>query len=150
MKKIFRHSFFAAMLLALATSCNTFSDDSGSYDKTEAIKDVSGTWAIQSASRNGVDITGDMDFSKFQLHLKADGTYHIENYLPFVVRNDGTWQTDDNTMPLVLIFTEGTSSTPMTVDLNYPIVDGVRQLLITHHPGCPSNSYIYRMVKVSN
>ena len=150
MKKYIRLSLISTMLLALATSCSTFSDDSNSYDQTEPVKDVSGTWVIKTASRNGVDITNDMDFSKFQLQLKADGTYHIENYLPFVVRTDGTWQIDDPKMPLQIFFTEGNSAAPMTVELNYPIVDGVRQLLITHSPGCYSNSYVYKMVKVSN
>ncbi len=150
MKKIIRHSLIAAMLMALATSCSTFSDDSKSYDQLEARKDVSGTWVIKTASRNGVDITNDMDFTKFQLQLKADGTYHIENYLPFVVRTDGTWQTDDPTMPLEIVFKENDSAEPMSVQLNYPIIDGVRQLLITHSPGCYSNTYVYKMVKVSN
>ena len=147
MKKYISLTFILAMLF---TGCSTFSDDSNSYGQVESIKDVSGTWVIKTASRNGVDVTKDMDFSKFVLHLNADGTYHIENILPFVVRTDGTWRTDDQRMPLIIQFTENNATNPMTVQLNYPIVNGERQMLITHSPGCYSNSYVYSMVKVSN
>lgn len=52
-------------------------------------------WQLTTVSRNGTDITDVMDFSQFKIHLKKDGNYSIENYLPFVVRHDGKWNVDD-------------------------------------------------------
>ncbi|MCS3025162.1 DUF5004 domain-containing protein [Bacteroides xylanisolvens] len=44
--------------------------------------------------------------ARFQIDLKKDGKYTIENYLPFVVRHNGTWKVDDIYYPFRLYFTE--------------------------------------------
>ena len=66
-------------------ACNAFSDSTDPYAATEALKDLSGVWKLKSVVRNDVDITKEMDFTQFALHMNSDGTFHIDNYLPFVV-----------------------------------------------------------------
>lgn len=128
------------------TSCST----TDPYDIAESTKDLSGVWKLQTVVRNGIDITEDMDFSQFVLNLKADGTYSIENYLPFVVKEDGTWSLDNPTMPFMLCFKEASQTQSVDVELNYPIIDGHRSLSIKLSPGCGSNTYSYQLMKVAN
>lgn len=139
-----------AMLCLLMTACSSFRDDTDPFDTHEAIKDLSGVWKISGVTRNGVDITEDVDFSSFALHLESDGTYKIENYLPFVVKESGTWTTDDPQYPFLLSFQEQGSASTTSVELVYPNVDGQRNLLINLSPGCGSNTYVYTMKRNSN
>ena len=134
----------AAMLLA---SCSTFNDDTDPYGAAEGVKDLSGAWKIESVSRNNIDITRAVDFSQFTLHLLADGTYHIDNYLPFVVRHNGTWAIDDPQYPFNLMFKENGKDDLTTVELKYPISSGERKLLITLSPGCSTNKYVYQLIR---
>lgn len=136
----------ASVVVALCfTACGTFTDDSDSYGYTESVKDLSGIWMLQSVTRNDVDITDEMDFSQFALHMNSDGSYHIENYLPFIVEKDGHWTTDDPQHPFILSFTEDAASDAVQVEFNYPVSNGERTLSITLSPGCSSNSYTYTM-----
>ena len=147
-----KHTFiFALILLAAAifASCSTFSDDTDPYGAVEGRKDLSGAWKIESVTRNNIDITRAVDFSQFTLHLLADGTYHIDNYLPFVVRQNGTWDIDDPQYPFNLSFKENGQAEPMTVELKYPISNGERRLFITLSPGCSSNKYVYQLIRTS-
>lgn len=137
--------FFTVMLLALFTGCSSFSDDSNPYEVNEATKNMSGTWKLQTVTRNGVDITNTMDFTRFQLNLKADGTYNIQNYLPFVVSGEGTWSVNDPHHPMMLSFQEKGAANAVNLDFNYPIVDGKRSISITLSPGCHSNVYVYTL-----
>ena len=98
--------FLAVAAVALATSCSTFSDDSNPYEVSESAKNLSGTWKLQTVTRNGIDITKSMDFTRFQLQLKDDGTYSIQNYLPFVVSGEGQWAVNDPQHPMQLSFQE--------------------------------------------
>jgi hypothetical protein len=135
--------------LAIA-GCSQFSDDSNPYDVTEAVKDVSGVWKLKSVTRNNIDITTDMDFSRFALHMGDDGRYHIENYLPFVVQKDGQWSTDNPHYPFRLSFLEDGAATSVDVDFRSPVVGGQRSLLITLSPGCASNVYTYTLERTEN
>lgn len=126
-------------------ACGSFTDDTDPYNVQEAVKDLSGEWHITNVTRNGTDITEGMDFSNFVLHLNTDGSYKIDNYLPFVVKGDGSWLVDDPYHPFHLAFKESSASDTTVVTLNYPIEDGKRKLLITLSPGCYSNSYNYTM-----
>ncbi len=150
MKKLLRLTFAGLMGIMLMSSCSTFNDDSDPYGAQEAAKNLSGVWKLKTVTRNNIDITKQMDFSKFTLHLNEDGTYKIDNYLPFVVREEGQWATDDLFYPFILSFKENIANAPIEVELNYPIVDGERALSITHSPGCYSNSYTYTLYRVSN
>ena len=135
-------------MLAMA-SCGTFSDDTDPYGGKEAVKDLSGVWKLKTVTRNSIDITTQMDFSQFTLNLNSDGTYSIDNYLPFIVRESGTWGTDDPTYPFMLSFKEQSTNASIDVELSYPIVDGKRALSITHSPGCYTNTYTYTLERVS-
>ena len=137
---------FILMLISIMVSCSTID----AYDVEESVKDISGVWKLQMVSRNGVDITESMDFSQFALNLNSDGTYTIDNYLPFVVKENGIWNTDNPTMPFQILFKEESKSEPVKVELNYPIVNGSRSLTIKLSPGCYSNTYVYQMIRTSN
>ncbi|WP_027456225.1 DUF5004 domain-containing protein [Xylanibacter brevis] len=141
----------SVLLMALAlTGCSQFSDDSNPYDVAEAVKSFGGVWKLKSVTRNNIDITADMDFSKFELHMGDDGRYHIENYLPFVVEKDGTWHTDDPLYPFQLSFLEDGAASSVDVNFNFPVVNGQRSLLITLSPGCASNVYTYTLERTDN
>ena len=131
------------LLLTSITSCSQFSDDTSPYDVSEPVKDLCGVWKLTSVTRNGVDISKMMDFSKFSLVMNLDGGYHIENYLPFVVKNDGAWLVSDRQYPLNLHFIENGQTQTTTVDINTPILDGERMLTIQLSPGCSGNTYTY-------
>ena len=134
------------MLISIMVSCSTID----AYDVEESVKDISGVWKLQLVSRNGIDITESMDFSQFTLNLNSDGTYTIDNYLPFVVKENGIWNTDNPTMPFQIVFKEESKSEPVKVELNYPIVNGSRSLTIKLSPGCYSNTYVYQLIRTSN
>lgn len=134
------------MLISIMVSCSTID----AYDVEESVKDISGVWKLQMVSRNGIDITESMDFSQFALNLNSDGTYTIDNYLPFVVKENGIWDTDNPTMPFQIVFKEESKSEPVKVELNYPIVNGSRSLTIKLSPGCYSNTYVYQLIRTSN
>lgn len=132
-------------LMSSLASCSQFTDDSSPYDVTEPVKNLSGEWKIQSVLRNGTDITENMDFSPFSVTMNSDGTYHIENYMPFVVRRDGQWKADDAQYPFRLTFLETSDNKETTVDITSPIQQGVRMMTIQLSPGCSSNTYTYTL-----
>ncbi len=144
--KQFRLYIFGLLALALA-SCSTFGLEEDAYDVTEATKNLSGDWVISTVTRNSIDITDRVDFTKFVLHLKEDGTYKIDNYLPFVTKNEGKWTTDDPQYPFRIFFEESGKEGQSEVEFNYPSVDGIRSLQVKLSPGCGSNSYVYTMQK---
>jgi len=138
------------MIIALfAYSCDDFKDQSPEILE-ESAKDISGSWKIVKASRNGSDITSSYDFSKFRLNFNEDKSYTIDNYLPFLVRLDGTWETNDNHYPFKIIFEEKNASEPVISTLIYPISGNGRKIKLTFSPGCHANSYTYEFEKVSN
>jgi len=137
------------MLFLVFSSCTKFSDNYPT-DIKESVKELNGTWRIIRASRNGTDISTLFDFSKFKLQFNSDNTYKIENYLPFLVKLDGTWSLDDPHYPFNLVFKENGSVDPMVSGFNYPIVNGKRQISLSFSPGCHSNIYTYVLEEVSN
>lgn len=130
-------------------ACDKFSDESPLINE-ESTKDLHGSWKIVKAYRNGADITNLMDFSKFRLNMNPDNTYSIDNYLPFLVRDEGTWELNDPYHPFLLSFKENSAPEAFVSDLNFPSVGGIRQLKLTFVPGCHSNSYTYEFEKASN
>lgn len=112
----------------------------------EAPKDISGSWRVVKATRNGTDITTAFDFTQFRVKFDSAGKYTLENRLPFVVDTSGTYQLDDPAYPFRITFTpQGGKTVP--IPFNYPTVTGVRQLNLTFAPGCNLNSYIYTLQK---
>ncbi len=148
------NNIFKTTLLLLVScfvaSCSSFLDDSDPYDGVESAKNLSGVWKISGVERNSVDITDQMDFSQFRLNLNADGTYSIENYLPFVVKGNGTWATNDPQFMFTISFLESATNDTTNVEVNYPITNGERKLVMTLSPGCYSNTYTYTMERESN
>lgn len=140
---------FAALLLVGGTTvaCDSYKDNETPDTFVEADKDLNGSWQLSVVKRNGVDITKSMDFSKFRLILNADGTYRLQNRLPFPVKHDGVWRVDDPAHPYGLIFTEDNTVGDVDVTINVSTFEGVRQLSVVHSPGCESNKYEYLFVK---
>ena len=103
-----RISALFLMLFLVFSSCTKFSDSYPTEFK-ESVKEINGTWRIIKASRNGTDITAQFDFSKFKLSFNSDKTYKIENYLPFLVKSDGTWSLSAPHYPFTLVFKENGS-----------------------------------------
>ena len=132
-------------LILFAWSCETTSNE---YE--EVPLDVSGNWEIVKVSRNGVEITSLMDFTQFKLNLNNDGSYSIDNYLPFVVKErSGRWEVDDPNYPFRLFFYDNNGANKITSSFYYPPVGGVRQLSLTFPTGCYSNTYTYVFKRVT-
>ncbi len=113
---------------------------------TESLKDIAGTWKIASVTRNEVDITNYFDFSKFRIIFKSDGSYTIENAVPFVVSKNGKWSMDDSKYPIYISFTQDGATTPVENEFVYPISKGIRNIVLTGSPGCIKNSYQYTLI----
>jgi len=113
----------------------------------EPMKNIAGSWGIIHATRNGTDLTSSFDFSHFRI-VFTDSTYAIDSLVPFVVSRNGRWAFDDPQYPFNLIFSPADSpnvSTPFT----FPVTGGVRNIILTFSPGCPSNAYQYTLQKAN-
>ena len=125
----------------------------GACNEDNTPKDVylepAGSWQVIKASRNGTDITSLMDFDQFKLNLNEDGSYSIEHYLPFVTKKtNGRWKIDDPVFPFRLFFYDPDNSNEIIAQLNYPITQGKRQIILTFSPGCSNNIYSYTFERV--
>jgi len=87
------------------------------------------------------------DFSKFRITF-TDSTYQIDSLLPFMVSKNGKWSFNDPQYPFALILTP-TDSAAVTAPFVYPVVGGVRNMIITFSPGCPQNTYKYTLAMVN-
>jgi hypothetical protein len=134
---------FLLVVLAVMASCKA----ERVLPVAEAPKDITGSWQVVSATRNGTNLAGLIDYSKFRINFK-EGGYAIENPLPFLVNADGKFSLDDPEYPFKITFTAN-GGTAISTPFNYPIVNGKRQLSITFSPGCPNNSYVYVLQKVN-
>jgi hypothetical protein len=145
MKKIYQLKtlVWAIMVTMLATACKT----EKVLPQKEAIKDITGSWQVIKATRNGTDLTAIVDFTAFKIDFTKDG-YKLVNKMPFLVENDGAFQLDDPQYPYKITFT-ATGKTPVATAFTYPIVNGKRQLNLTFSPGCTNNSYVYVLEKVN-
>lgn len=138
-----RYSFLlVAALLTCIASCKT--ERFAPVD--ESVKDLSGTWRVVKATRNGTDLTTVINFAEFKVKFDATGNYTLVNPLPFIVSKDGKYKLDDPNYPFKITFT-ATGGQPLVTAFNYPIIAGARQLNLTFSPGCSLNTYIYTMVK---
>ncbi|OMP79359.1 DUF5004 domain-containing protein [[Flexibacter] sp. ATCC 35208] len=112
----------------------------------EAPKNISGSWKILNATRNGTDITNAFDFTQFRVKFDSTGNYTIVNRVPFLVNANGTYVLDDPAYPFRITFTPQGGSAVAT-PFNYITTAGVRQLNLTFVPGCELNAYIYTLEK---
>ena len=119
------------VLAVIISSCNSFKDEITPEKYSEVPKDIDGNWQLVSVLRNGTDITDYMDFKRFHVLLNKDNTYKLNNYLPFIVKNDGTWNVDDPIYPFHLILKEEGSEKEVKTEIGFLTVDGQRRLTIT-------------------
>jgi len=133
----------------LWTSCKT--------DKinpiSEPTKDITGTWKVVKATRNGTDLfplldTNYYNLNKFMVKFN-EGKYTLINPLPFIVSGDGTYSLDNPQYAFKITFTQTGSTTPVSTTFSYPIANGVRTLTLLFSPGCTGNTYSYTLLKVN-
>ena len=149
MKKILKKLLTLTAIALIAASCNN--EDAAQIEFTGSGKYLPGVWTIVTATRNEADITAMMNFSEFRLNLNPDGTYTIDSYLPFLIRENGAWSIDDPDFPLTLTFKGNSAAEPLVYDFSYPAVAGsMRQFSLTFSPGCTANTYTYTFVKASS
>ena len=113
----------------------------------EPVKNIAGTWGITDVTRNGTDLTSGFVFSQFRI-VFTDSTYTIDSLVPFIVTHNGKWAFNDPQYPFSLIFTP-TDSPSVSTPFLFPVVNGVRNIVLTFSPGCPSNTYQYTLQKVN-
>jgi hypothetical protein len=142
MKKNVYIKLLSLGLMFLLAACDMLENNSIDIPE-ESEKNIDGTWKITKATRNEADITTLMDFSQFRIRFNADNTYTIENYLPFAVKENGTWSLDDPQYPFSLTLNENNAPQALTLDFNYPVVNGKRIISLSFSPGCHSNAYTY-------
>lgn len=137
------------LIAGMVSSCDEFKD-SNNYSTEELDKDLSGKWQILKVTRNGVDITKSMDFSSFSINFNNDNTYTINDYLPFLVQENGTWDVNDPKYPSQLKFLEEGSPEANISSFDYIIDKGKRNIVLSFSPGCHSNIYTYVLERTSN
>jgi hypothetical protein len=152
MRKLQKFNRGTLLLLVLSiliwTSCKT----ENIKPVSEPVKDLTGTWRIVQATRNGTNLLPLVDssyinFNKFSIVFNG-ANYTLLNALPFIVSNNGTYSLDNPEYPFTITFKQAGSTTPISTAFTYPIVNGVRVLTLVFSPGCPQNSYSYSLVKV--
>ncbi|CAN5616594.1 hypothetical protein BH11BAC3_BH11BAC3_46660 [soil metagenome] len=138
MKKII--TVISCFLLLFVLSCKKES----SLTPSEPVKEIDGSWKIIKALRNGTDLTNRFDFSAFRITF-SNNSYTIKNPVPFIVSKAGTWKFDDPVYPFNISFNTGADSAKSGIQ--YPVVGGVRNLVISFSPGCNLNTYQYTLEK---
>ena len=120
---------------------------------TEPVKDLTGTWRVIKATRNGTDLfplvkKANIDFNGFTINFN-NGAYTLTNPLPFIVSTNGTYSMDSPQYPFKIAFTETGVSEPVTTAFSYPVVNGTRILTLEFNAGCSQISYSYSLEKVN-
>ncbi|MCH5596476.1 DUF5004 domain-containing protein [Niabella ginsengisoli] len=141
-------SYILTLCILLALFCASSCTKESTKSVSESNKNVIGTWKISGVTRNGVDITSFFDFTPFSIEFKDNGTYVINNQVPFVVSKNGSWSLDDPTHPLRISFSQAGSAETFTNEFNYPVVGESRRIILTGSPGCSLNTYQYSLVEV--
>ena len=142
-----RSVFSVSLAVLLVLMINSCQKESTSINP-EAKKSITGSWKIASVTRNGVDITSYFDFTAFEIQFKEDGNYIVGDQAPFIIAKNGTWSLDDDTHPLRISFTQQGESKAILNEFEYPVVEGVRRIILKGSPGCRSNVYQYALVEI--
>lgn len=114
----------------------------------ESVKDIAGTWKVVSLTRNGEQLAQRLDLSKFSITFNPDGTYTLQDKLAFAVSGPGTYKLSDPKYPYSLELTQQ-SKTAQTINFQFPVIEGKRQLSLTLSPGCTGNTYQYNFVRAN-
>jgi hypothetical protein len=113
----------------------------------ESTKDLTGTWKVIKATRNGTNLLPIFDFSQFSITFTgSSGAYTLNNPVPFIVPANGKFSLDDPQYPYSITFTAA-GGTPVATAFNYPIINGARQIIMTFSPGCSQNTYVFTLSK---
>jgi hypothetical protein len=132
-----------AFMALMWTSCSIEKID----PVPESTKDITGTWQVIGATRNGTNLIPLFDFTQFNIKFDAaTGTYNLVNPVPFLISADGKYTLDDASFPFQITFT-ATNGAAVKTAFNYPIISGSRQLTLTFSPGCAQNTYVYTLLK---
>jgi hypothetical protein len=134
-----------ALVFILIFGCSKDSD----VQYLEPAKDISGIWQVRQAFRNEENITDLIDFSQFKINFNSDGTYSFENYLPFLINEEGSWTLDDPQYPNFILFSGNSGQEAVKSEVSLPVTDGKRQINLTFSPGCASNTYTYVFERAS-
>lgn len=143
MKKICLRLFPLLTALGIGLSCQR----ENIVAPKEATKTINGTWKVIKALRNGTDLTSRFDFSHFQISFQ-DSVYQLDSLVPFPVNTNGQFYLDDPKYPFKIYLKEQDSSYK-TLNMEFPIANGVRNIVINFSPGCSSNTYQYTLQKVN-
>ncbi|MFD1769803.1 DUF5004 domain-containing protein [Sphingobacterium suaedae] len=108
----------------------------------EPIKDISGIWSVVQLTRNGEDLTSRLDLKDFSINFKEDGTFAVQDALPFVLQGSGTYKLSDPQYPFSLLMDAGNGG-EVAVQFQFPVVEGRRQLSLSFSLGCSGNTYQY-------
>ncbi|RIA08604.1 uncharacterized protein DUF5004 [Flavobacteriaceae bacterium MAR_2010_72] len=116
----------------------------------EFTADIEGSWKIEKAEQNNIDITNHLDFGDFLLDLNYDSrvpssfSFTGQN-VPFITSASGSWTFDDLTYPTEIQFTDGgVSATAKFAD---PVLSNGKKIAIEFTLGCLSNVYKYTLMK---
>jgi len=113
----------------------------------ESNKDLTGTWKVLQATRNGTNLIPLFDFTQFSITFNGSaGTYTLNNPIPFIELVNGKYSLDNPQYPFTITFTAA-GGQPVPTAFNYPIIDGSRQIIMTFSPGCPQNTYVFTLTK---
>lgn len=135
----------AAVVLLLATACKV---ESNLKTAPEPAKKFTGTWQIVDATENGTDLMSVFDFTKFRITF-TDSAYVIDSLLPFMVSRNGSWKVDDPQYPFSITLTPADSTNGVQSSLSFPVVGGLRNMILTFSPGCTANTYKYTLQPVT-
>jgi hypothetical protein len=110
--------------------------------------DMSGSWKITSAYRNGMEISEKFDFNSFGLKLNfknsEETTYQIStNKVPFPVISDGNWEYDDSVYPTGMFFFNSFDTS--FIEFAEAPITGFDKMQIKFQLGCSDNVYIYNL-----
>ena len=68
-------------LAVAVSSCDTFKDEITPESYSEVAKNINANWQLSAVSRNGVDITDMMDFTRFHIVLNEGDLIRLKNEL---------------------------------------------------------------------
>mgnify|MGYP006075528251 FL=1 len=116
----------------------------GAFEEVEV--DMSGSWKITAAYRNGIEISDKFDFSDFGLKLNVSNseatTYHIETkQVPFPVISDGNWKYNDPVYPTQMLLLSALDTA--IIEFVASPISGFNEMRIQFQLGCSDNAYIY-------
>ncbi|RYZ98047.1 MAG: DUF5004 domain-containing protein [Sphingobacteriaceae bacterium] len=140
--------FLCLILVTVAVSCKV--EKKGSY-KNEMEKDISGSWKIKAATRNGVDLKAlaPEAIEAFRVTFSGGNKFTLTNPVPFLALKNGSYSFDDPITPFQITLTaEG--GTPATTPFSYPVNSGVRNISLVFSSGCSLNTYVYTLEKATN